>query len=88
MNRLRLRLTRFRVENRTEPDLKTLLAMQARYGISYKEAVHRLFLAELQKIAATDLTNKEYYDLLQRFGIVVANLDVEMQDISGLPKKK
>ena len=56
-------------------------ALQARFGISYKDATHRLYMAELERVKAHDTAYKGFLALKTRTDSAVTKYRHKLADI-------
>lgn len=60
-----------------------ILAIRARYGISYKDASSRLYMAECEKVKTDDRARKALTVLAKRTGEVLTNIDGRLRELDG-----
>jgi hypothetical protein len=58
-------------------------AMQARLGISYKDASHRLYLAEWERIKVEDNAYKAFLALKEETAAAIKTFEQRLFDIEG-----
>jgi hypothetical protein len=51
------------------------VALQEKLGISYKDAAHRLYIAELEKLKVHDLASKAFENLEKRIDSYIVSLE-------------
>ncbi|KAF8182688.1 hypothetical protein BJ912DRAFT_928437 [Pholiota molesta] len=52
-----------------------IVALQEKLGISYKDAAHRLYIAELEKLKVHDLASKAFENLEKRIDSYIVSLE-------------
>jgi hypothetical protein len=57
-----------------------VLALQQQLGLSYKDASHRLYMAELEKLKIADKNHKAFENLDKRIGDYLGNLSSSFVD--------
>jgi len=60
-----------------------VLALQETLGISYKDASHRLYLAELEKLKVADEKYKAFKNLETRISKFVADINEDYEVVYG-----
>jgi hypothetical protein len=53
-----------------------VVALQQRLGITYKDASHRLYMAELEKLKAADSAHKAFKNIDNRLETYLSNLNM------------
>jgi len=62
-----------------------VLALQEKLGISYKDASHRLYMAELEKLKVADETHKAFKNLDKRISQFLHKLNERLSPENGNP---
>jgi hypothetical protein len=56
-------------------------AMQEKYGLSYKDAAHRLYHSEVQKLKAEDIAYRSMQEMNQQNSSIVQDLQMRIDGI-------